>query len=216
MKMIKNIVMLAALFTVAPVILADEEDNPPPATAPASVEEVAGGICAGCHGADGNSIIPMNPILAGQQAEYIAKQLLDFKANGEEPPKRNSPVMSAMVAALSQDEAQKLGQYYAKQSMTPSQIPADEKLLEMGKILYHGGNIENEVPACAACHGPKGTGIPPRYPAVAGQHTEYTMNQLGLFNTGDRGNDNGVMQKVVSRMSAQEKRAVSEYISTLR
>lgn len=216
MKMIKNIVMLAALFTVAPVILADDEDNPPPAAAPASVEEVAGGICAGCHGADGNSIIPMNPILAGQQAEYITKQLLDFKANGEEPPKRNSPVMSAMVAALSQDEAQKLGEYYAKQSMTPSQIPADEKLLEMGKILYHGGNIENEVPACAACHGPKGAGIPPRYPAVAGQHTEYTMNQLGLFNTGDRGNDNGVMQKVVSRMSAQEKRAVSEYISTLR
>lgn len=216
MKMIKNIVMLAALFTVAPVILADDEDNPPPAAAPASVEEIAGGICAGCHGADGNSIIPMNPILAGQQAEYITKQLLDFKANGEEPPKRNSPVMSAMVAALSQDEAQKLGEYYAKQSMTPSQIPADEKLLEMGKILYHGGNIENEVPACAACHGPKGAGIPPRYPAVAGQHTEYTMNQLGLFNTGDRGNDNGVMQKVVSRMSAQEKRAVSEYISTLR
>ncbi len=215
MKTIKNMAMLAALIFAAPVVLADDE-APAPAAAPATVEEIAGGICAGCHGADGNSMIPMNPILAGQQAEYITKQLLDFKANGEEPPKRNSPVMSAMVAALSQDDAQKLGEYYARQKMTPSQIPADEKLLEMGKILYHGGNIENEVPACAGCHGPKGTGIPPRYPAVAGQHTEYTMTQLGLFNTGDRGNDNGVMQKVVSRMSPQEKRAVSEYISTLR
>lgn len=215
MKTIKNMAMLAALIFAAPVVLADDE-APAPAAAPATVEEIAGGICAGCHGADGNSMIPMNPILAGQQAEYLTKQLLDFKANGEEPPKRNSPVMSAMVAALSQDDAQKLGEYYARQKITPSQIPADEKLLEMGKILYHGGNIENEVPACAGCHGPKGTGIPPRYPAVAGQHTEYTMTQLGLFNTGDRGNDNGVMQKVVSRMSAQEKRAVSEYISTLR
>lgn len=215
MKTIKNMAMLAALIFAAPVVLADDE-APAPAAAPATVEEIAGGICAGCHGADGNSMIPMNPILAGQQAEYLTKQLLDFKATGEEPPKRNSPVMSAMVAALAQDDAQKLGEYYARQKMTPSQIPADEKLLEMGKTLYHGGNIENEVPACAGCHGPKGTGIPPRYPAVAGQHTEYTMTQLGLFNTGDRGNDNGVMQKVVSRMSAQEKRAVSEYISTLR
>lgn len=215
MKTIKNMAMLAAFIFAAPVVLADDE-APALAAAPATVEEIAGGICAGCHGADGNSMIPMNPILAGQQAEYLTKQLLDFKANGEEPPKRNSPVMSAMVAALAQDDAQKLGEYYARQKMTPSQIPADEKLLEMGKILYHGGNIENEVPACAGCHGPKGTGIPPHYPAVAGQHTEYTMTQLGLFNTGDRGKDNGVMQKVVSRMSAQEKRAVSEYISTLR
>ena len=211
--MIKQLVVLAALTAVAPVSLADDEQ---PAAAPATIEEIAAGICAGCHSADGNSIIPMNPILAGQQAEYITKQLIDFKANGEEPPKRNSPVMSAMVAALSQDDAKKLGEYYAQQKMTGSQVAADEKLLEMGKVLYHGGNIANEVPACAGCHGPKGTGIPPRYPAVAGQHAEYTMNQLGLFNTGDRGNDNGVMQKVVSRMNPQEKRAVAEYISTLR
>lgn len=211
MRMIKQLVVFVALAAVAPVTLAEDEP-----AAPATIEEIAAGICAGCHGADGNSMIPMNPILAGQQAEYLTKQLIDFKANGEEPPKRNSPIMSAMVAALSQDDAKKLGEYYAKQKMTASQVPADEKLLEMGKILYHGGNIENEVPACAGCHGPKGTGIPPRYPAVAGQHTEYTINQLGLFNTGDRGNDNGVMQKVVSRMSAQEKRAVAEYISTLR
>lgn len=216
MKTIKNTIMLATLIFVAPIVLAEEDDAPPAAAAPSSVEEIAAGICAGCHGADGNSIIPMNPILAGQKAEYITKQLLDFKANGEEPPHRNSPVMSAMVAALTQDDAKKLGEYYAKQKLVPSQIPADEKLLEMGKILYHGGNIENEVPACAGCHGPTGSGIPPRYPAIAGQHTEYTVNQLGLFNSGERGNDNGVMHKVVSRMNAQEKRAVSEYISTLR
>ena len=216
MKTIKNMVVLATLVFVAPFASADEEDASPAPAAPSSVEEIAGGICAGCHGADGNSIIPMNPILAGQQAEYITKQLLDFKANGEQPPHRNSPVMSAMAAALSQEDAKKLGEYYANQKLVPSQVPSDESLLEMGKILYHGGNIENQVPACAGCHGPTGSGIPPRYPALAGQHKEYTMNQLGLFNSGERGNDNGVMQKVVSRMNPQEKRAVSEYIATLR
>lgn len=221
MKMFKNMVLLAALAMAAPLAAeetaADSNDAAPAApAAPASAQEIASGVCAGCHNPDGNSIIPMNPILAGQHAEYITKQLMDFKATETEPAKRNSPVMSSMVAALSQDDMKKLGEYYAQQKTVASQVAADEKLLETGKILYHGGNIEHGVPACASCHGPNGSGIPPRYPGVAGQHAEYTLTQLNLFNTGDRSNDNTVMQKVVSRMSAQEKRAVSAYISTMR
>ncbi|MBL8498802.1 cytochrome c4 [Nitrosomonas sp. JL21] len=230
MKMIKTTIVLIALALSAP-LLAETDDNntsdtpdtpvsapasaPTPPPAPATVEEIATGVCAGCHSADGNSVIPMNPILAGQHAEYITKQLMDFKATDNETPKRNSPVMSSMVAALTPDEMKKLGEYYAKQKTTPSQAPTDEKLLELGKILYHGGNIEDGVPACASCHGPKGSGIPPRYPALAGQHAEYTMTQLNSFNMGDRKNDNSVMQQVLSRMSGQEKKAVSAYIATM-
>ncbi len=214
MKMIKNTIVLAALALSAPISAETAPDANP---APATVEEIASGICAGCHNADGNSVIPMNPILAGQHAEYITKQLTDFKATESEPAKRNSPVMSSMVAALSAEDMEKLGAYYAKQKTNPSQVAAvDEKLIKTGKILYHGGNLENGVPACASCHGPKGSGIPPRYPALAGQHADYTLAQLNLFNTGDRANDNGVMEKVIARMSGQEKRAVSAYIATMR
>lgn len=185
--------------------------------APATAKEIASGVCAGCHNPDGNSIVPANPILAGQHAEYLIKQLSDFKATDSQPAKRNSPVMSAMVAALSQDDIKKLGEYYAEQKkMTSNQVESDAKLLEVGKILYHGGNIDHDVPACAGCHGPTGSGIPPRYPALKGQHAEYIQTQLGLFNTGDRTNDNGVMQKVLTRMSGVEKRAVAAYIATMR
>jgi cytochrome c553 len=158
----------------------------------------------------------MNPILAGQHAEYITKQLIDFKATETAPPKRNSPIMSSMVAALSSEDMKKLGDYYAKQQLNTNQVTADEKLIQTGKILYHGGNIDNGVPACASCHGPTGSGVPPRYPALAGQHAEYTLTQLDLFNKGDRANDNQVMLKVLTRMSGQEKRAVAAYISTMR
>lgn len=189
----------------------------PAPTAPATAQEIASGVCAGCHNPDGNSVIPANPILAGQHAEYLAKQLIDFKATESQPAKRNSAVMSAMVAALSQEDMKKLSEYYAQQKMTPSQVESsDAKLLEAGKILYHGGNIDDGVPACASCHGPNGSGIPPRYPALNGQHAEYIHTQLSLFNTGDRANDNSVMQKVLSRMSGIEKRAVSAYIATMR
>lgn len=221
MKIIKMMVMLAAFAIAAPISAEAPEDDAAPAdttpAAPATVEEIASGVCAGCHNADGNSVIPMNPILAGQHAEYITKQLMDFKATGDEPPKRNSPVMSAMVATLSEEDMKALGAYYAKQKTTPSQIAADEKLVEAGKILYHGGNLRDEIPACASCHGPTGAGIPPHYPAIAGQHTEYTMMQLELFNKAERGgDDNNVMQKVLTRMNPLEKRAVSAYISTMR
>jgi len=214
MKMIKNMVMLAALAMAAPL---SAETTDAANAAPATVTEIASGVCAGCHNADGNSVIPMNPILAGQHAEYITKQLMDFKATDNEPPKRNSPIMSSMVAALTPEDMKQLGAYYAKQKTIPSQVAVDDqKLIETGKILYHGGNISNGVPACASCHGPNGTGIPPRYPAIAGQHAEYTLTQLNLFNTGDRANDKSVMQQVLTRMSGQEKRAVSAYISTMR
>ncbi|PXW91313.1 cytochrome c553 [Nitrosomonas sp. Nm84] len=220
--MIKNMIVLMALVLSAPISAETTTDAPAAPTsdapaAPATAGEIASGVCAGCHAADGNSVIPMNPILAGQHAEYIIKQLTDFKATESAPPKRNSPVMSSMVAALSPEDMKKLGEYYAKQKHTPSQVPAnDEKLLTTGKILYHGGNIEHGVPACASCHGPTGSGIPPRYPALAGQHAEYTLTQLSLFNTGDRANDNDVMHKVLIRMSGAEKRAVATYISTMR
>ena len=187
MKMIKNMVMLAALTMTAPLAAETTETTETENAAPATVAEIASGVCAGCHSADGNSVIPMNPILAGQHAEYITKQLIDFKATESAPAKRNSPIMSSMVAALSLDDMKQLGDYYAKQKTIPSQVAVDDqKLIETGKILYHGGNISNGVPACASCHGPNGTGIPPRYPAIAGQHDEYTLTQLNLFNTGDR------------------------------
>ena len=115
----------------------------PAPTAPATAQEIASGVCAGCHNPDGNSVIPANPILAGQHAEYLAKQLIDFKATESQPAKRNSAVMSAMVAALSQEDMKKLSEYYAQQKMTPSQVESDAKLLEAGKVLYHGGNVEN-------------------------------------------------------------------------
>lgn len=214
MKMIKNMVMLTALAIAAPL---SAETTDTTNAAPATATEIASGVCAGCHNADGNSIIPMNPILAGQKAEYITKQLMDFKATESAPAMRNSPVMSSMVAALSPENMKELGAYYAKQKAIPSQVAVeDQKLVESGKLIYHGGNIANGVPACASCHGPNGSGIPPRYPAIAGQHAEYTLSQLQLFSAGDRANDKNVMQQVITRLNGQEKRAVSAYISTMR
>lgn len=178
-------------------------------------QKIASKVCAGCHSADGNSIIPSNPILAGQHAEYITKQLLNFKSQDNNPAKRKSPVMAAMVVPLSTEDMKNIGAYYALQK--PKSGEAKNKVLaKQGEQIYRGGNMESGVPACASCHSPNGVGIPPYYPRLAGQHAEYTVAQLRAFRTEQRANDaNSVMRDVVAHMSEQEIKAVAEFISGL-
>ncbi|MCB1937533.1 MAG: cytochrome c4 [Nitrosomonas sp.] len=204
------------------VAVETEEQEPEVAEAPetpqtpTSGKDIAAGACAGCHGADGNSIIPNFPSLAGQQEEYLLKQLQEFKAEDGEPAVRHSDAMTPMVAGLSIENMEELAAFYSSQEATPGQASDNENLVAIGKVIYHGGNIENGVPACASCHGPTGKGIPPHYPALAGQHAPYTLMQLDLFNKGERTNDDQVMQQVLTRMSGIEKQAVSAYIQGMR
>ena len=221
MKVVSNLAMLIAL-ALANQVFAETSakiGSPENAFAKGNAEkgqQIASQVCAGCHNADGNSTIPANPILAGQHAEYITKQLINFKARDNTPAERNSPVMAAMVAPLSPDDMKNLGAYYTSQNPKPG-VAKDKKLAEQGEKIYRGGNIESGVPACAGCHSPNGVGIPPFYPRLAGQHAEYTVAQLRAFRTEQRANDvNSVMRGIVTRMSEKEIQAVAEFISGLR
>ena len=221
MKVVSNLAMLIAL-ALANQVFAETSakiGSPENAFAKGNAEkgqQIASQVCAGCHNADGNSTIPANPILAGQHAEYITKQLINFKARDNMPAERNSPVMAAMVAPLSSDDMKNLGAYYTSQNPKPG-VAKDKKLAEQGETIYRGGNIESGVPAGAGCHSPNGVGIPPFYPRLAGQHAEYTVAQLRAFRTEQRANDvNSVMRGIVTRMSEKEIQAVAEFISGLR
>lgn len=64
--------------------------------------------CAACHGADGNSVAPTNPILAGQYKSYI-KQALRAYRSGE----RKNAIMAGFAAGLSDDDINKLAEYFS-------------------------------------------------------------------------------------------------------
>ena len=166
--------------------------------------------CAACHGADGNSMNPTWPKIAGQSASYIVKQLADFKAK-----KRNDPLMSFQASALSAQDMDDLGAYFASQ--TGSQGGADEKLAAAGAKLYRGGNKAKGVAACIACHGPTGAGNPAaKFPKLSGQHAAYVEKAMKDFRAGSRSNDmNKMMQNVAVKMSDKEIKAVASYISGL-
>ncbi len=166
--------------------------------------------CAGCHGADGNGgADPTWPKLAGQDADYTAKQLADFKSGA-----RKDPIMAGMAAPLSAQDMKDIGAYYA--GLKPRAGAArDAALAKAGEKIYRGGNAKMGVTACTSCHGPSGHGIPPRYPRVSGQGAAYTAKQLLAFKTGARANDGDTMTRIAFRMSEHEIKAVSDYMSGL-
>ncbi len=177
---------------------------------PAKAQQIVNTVCIACHGADGNSLLPIYPRLASQHPEYIYKQLTNFKS-GE----RKNPIMTGIVAALSPEDTKNLAAYFGGQKLAPS-AAKDKMLAAQGEKIYRGGVTAMGVPACSGCHGPTGSGIPGMFPRLGSQHGEYIETQLKNFRSGERANDPlKMMEMVTMKMSDQDMKAVAEYISGL-
>ena len=194
--------------------------EPAPAKADiAKGKAIASTVCVACHGADGNSTIPANPKLAGQHADYIAKQLRDFKSNT-----RSNAVMLGMASGLSDDDMRNVAAWFASQQQKGEQAK-NRETIEFGQKLFRGGDLKKGLPACAGCHGPAGAGIPAQYPRIGGQFADYIEAQLKAFReagtnpnpVNGRANDpNKMMRGVAAKMTDYEIKAVADYVAGLR
>lgn len=181
---------------------------------PKKGQAIAAGVCAGCHNADGNSLINTNPKLAGQHAEYLAKQLADFAKKPDDKSARVSSVMAGFAATLSPEDRSHVAAWFASQKPAPNSAK-NKASLDFGAQIYRAGLPDKAVPACAGCHSPNGAGIPVQYPRLAGQFAEYTEAQLKAFRDGVRHN-NVPMQQIAARLSDKEIAALADYIAGLR
>jgi cytochrome c553 len=178
----------------------------------APANETAKGQCAACHGADGNSVNPEWPNLAGQHPKYVVQQLRAFKSG-----QRENPNMSAMVSTLSEEDMAALGAFYATRK--PQIGTIDVAQIAAGEKLYRGGDKDKGIPACMACHGPNGAGNPAaNYPALRGQQAKYTSIQLQAYRSGDRKaaqDQPAIMQTIAVRMSDDDIANVARYVRAL-
>lgn len=168
--------------------------------------------CSACHGADGNSVNPEWPSIAGQHASYAYEQLKAFKDGV-----RVNVLMSAQVLALSEQDMRDLAVYFESQAAAAKSV-ADESLISKGESLYRGGDKESGASACMACHGPAGKGNPAaRYPALAGQYAVYTAKQLRDYASGARKSvsPNQAMRDIAARLSEDDIVALASYIQGL-
>ena len=213
----KRLLVVLAACALSPLAAAQTPAAPAGAPSLERGRQIANQVCAACHGADGNSPTPANPNIAGQHADYITLQLAHFKAGI-----RVNPIMQGMAAPLTDGDMRSVALHYAQQK--PKGLAAkDVTLVKSGQALWRGGDAASGVPACSACHGPAGAGIPKSYPRVAGQYADYTYAQLRAFKTRERGADqagkdaNGrVMTGVVEHLTDAQMKAVAEYAAGLR
>ncbi len=166
--------------------------------------------CAGCHGLDGNGgADPTWPKLAAQVPEYLFEQLRLFKSGT-----RKNPIMSGMVAPLSEQDMRDLAAYYATLPPKPG-AATNKELALVGQRIYRGGIVQTSVPACMSCHGPSGHGIPPRFPRVSSQSAAYAEKQLLGYKAGWRKDNGDIMTRIAGRMTDAQIKAVSEYLAGL-
>lgn len=208
--MIKRSLLLSLLLVAGGLHAQDQASDP------ARAKQLAESICAGCHAVDGNSTIADNPKLAGQIPEYTYKQLRNFASINGNPPVRVNAIMNSMVAPLSDEDMRALAQYYAGHELQP-EAAQNADTVEQGQHIWRAGIASKGVPACAACHGPSGSGMPAQYPRIAGQFSKYTLTQLQAFRDGGRENDPAEMMRMIAlKMTDKEMAAVADYAAGLR
>lgn len=166
--------------------------------------------CAACHGPDGTSTNPTWPNLAGQHAEYLSKQLHDFRDG-----RRANSQMSPMAAPLSDEDIADLAAFYSSKVRVLGAVKPEN--VDGGHRIYRAGDPKTGLPACMACHGPNGTGNPGAlYPALGGQHAEYTVLQLKTFKTEERNNDQkSIMRTIASKLTNRDIETIADYLQGL-
>lgn len=156
MKIIHSLTLVSAFLCATSVMAAGD----------VAAGKQKSAACAACHGVDGNSSNPEWPKLAGQNPQYLYKQLVDYKEN-----RRENALMAGQVAPLSDQDMQDLAAYFSSQTGTPGSV--DPAQVGLGETVYRGGNLKTGVAACSACHGPTGVGNPAaKFPKISGQHNE--------------------------------------------
>lgn len=201
--------MLRAAFTSLVAATALVASSAFAAGDPAAGESKAS-VCAACHGMDGNSQIAQWPKIAGQHEDYLARQTRMVRDQ-----QREVVQMYPIVMNLSDEDIADISAWYASQTIEPG--VADESLVDLGRSIYQGGNVDSGVAACMACHGPTGNGIPNSgYPMLRAQHADYTADRLRRYRDGQFYDANSkVMVGVAENLTDEEIEAVSSYIEGL-
>jgi len=204
---------LAAVFGVVTLSLVSVSAS---AAGDPAAGEAKAVTCSACHGADGNSMVPNFPKLAGLGEKYLLKQMKDIR-DGRRPV----ATMAGQVDNMTDQDLADIAAYFDAQSRSTETANAD--LVDLGRKIYLSGIMERKVAACSGCHSPSGQGnAPAGFPALAGQHPDYIATQLTMFRKGyedpagrTNDGDSKIMRTTAFGLSDLEIKAVASFVAGL-
>jgi cytochrome c553 len=195
------------------VACANEERSRDLGNPKVSATTLAQQVCSNCHGVTGNAVSPNFPNLAGQIEPYVTAQLNAFKSHSREDP-AGFEYMWGLSRSLTEDQIKGLAAYYASQTPARQPIESDAAPIEAGKAIFEQGVPDKGVPACSGCHGPEGLGVA-TFPRLAGQHADYVMKQLGVFQRTDERPEGSIMKTVAHELTQQNIGDVAAYVQAI-
>ncbi|WP_310629860.1 c-type cytochrome [Paraburkholderia sp.] len=204
--------LAALLFGTCGIFSAASAQTPQP-KAPDTIESRVQG-CTACHGTHGQGTDnDYFPRLAGKPAEYLYNQLMNFREG-----RRKYPPMNYLVTYLSDDYLHEIATYFSQQRPPyppPAKATVSESTLARGQAIVLRGDAARQVPACAACHGAKLTGMEPAIPGLVGLHADYISAQIGAWRSGSRhAKAPDCMHEIATRLTDDDVNAVAAWLAT--
>jgi len=178
-----------------------------------SATTLAQQVCSNCHGVTGNAVSPNFPNLAGQGEPYFVAQMNGFKSHGRHDP-AGFEYMWGISRSLTEAQIAGLATYYSSQPPAQQTAEGAPGRLEAGKTIFDKGVPDKSVPACAGCHGAHGEGLA-TFPRLAGQHADYLVKQLAVFQRTDDRPEGGIMKTVAHELTQQDIVDVAGYLQAL-
>jgi cytochrome c553 len=170
-------------------------------------------VCSNCHGIDGVAVSPNFPNLAAQQPAYFVAQLKEFKSHNRQDP-AGFEYMWGLSRSFSDEQITALAAYFAAQPAPRGRPAGDEGRLKAGDTIFHQGVPGKNVPPCMACHGSEGQGNE-AFPRLAGQHSDYVVKQLVVFQRTNERPEGAIMKTVAHELTADDIRNVAAYVQSL-
>ncbi len=155
------------------------------------------GMCAGCHGEDGNSEAPATPSLAGQHDNYLITAIEAY-----EDETRAEPMMHALTQALTRSQVEDIAYFYA--AMVPRRAGSPAKGDAVAGMAV--------TAPCAGCHGVDGNSTDPKNPRLAGLSADYLIAAINAYKDGSRKHD--VMRDQVIALRDQDVEDLAAYYAS--
>lgn len=209
----KSIVLTLAVAAIGAGCAAPERSRNlnDPSVAPRTMAEQ---VCSTCHGIDGNAVSPNFPRLAGQMPDYTIEQLKAFRGHSRSDP-AGFEYMWGLSRHLTDAQIEGLAAYFASQAPKPNaETAVSPDLAAAGHEIFEKGILSASVPPCATCHGESAQGRE-KFPRLAGQHADYLVKQLAVFQRTDERPEGAVMKVIAHQLTQANIEAVSAYLQTV-
>jgi cytochrome c553 len=203
-------VMLVAVLVGLAASCANVQRSRDTANPNVSGDTLAVQVCSNCHGPTGNARSPNFPNLAAQQELYIAAQLHEFKGHSRQDP-AGFEYMWGLSHNLTDGQIQELAAHFAAQKLERQPVEGKPERIAAGKTIFTDGVPGKNIPACNTCHGPQGEGNA-TFPRIAGQHADYLVKQLTVFQRTNDRPEGSIMKTVAHELTKENIRDVAAYL----